>query len=367
MVHRLAAREVVFTLLSLLTWMLAPGQTTAAPTNDVPANEAAAASSSDAATEVPPTPVTSEGANTASSKGTIDGTKYDLLYKFRQGNVLRYSVEHNASIHSTIDEVTQAAQTKTESVKLWKVTDVLPLGDIEFMNVVERVHMVNQLPDRDPVEYDSERDKQAPAGFEDAARAVGVPLSVVRMTPRGKVIRRDVKFRQQSAEDDGAVILRLPEQPVAVGDTWDEPLEIKIDLKDAGSKAIQTRRHHKLASVANGIATIEVTYQVLSPIDARIESQLVQRLMSGEVRFDIEAGRVVSQRMDVDKRILGFAGPTSSMQYIMRMEEKLEAPPKVAEKPPAKPTPAARTRSSNRSPRSASRNSAPQGAKGYRR
>ena len=27
--------------------------------------------------------------------------------------------------------------------------------------------------------------------------------------------------------------------------------------------------------------------------------------------------------MEIDKRILGFAGPTSSMHYIMRMEEKL--------------------------------------------
>ncbi len=101
--------------------------------------------------------------------------------------MLRYDVTHRASIRSTIDKTTQAAQTKTDSVKLWKVTDVLPNGEIEFMNVVERVHMVNQLPDRDPTEYDSERDKTPPPGFEDAARAVGVPLSVVRITPRGEV------------------------------------------------------------------------------------------------------------------------------------------------------------------------------------
>ena len=50
------------------------------------------------------------------------------------------------------------------------MTDVLPNGEIEFMNVVERVHMVNQLPDQDPTEYDSERDKTPPPGFEDAAR-----------------------------------------------------------------------------------------------------------------------------------------------------------------------------------------------------
>src|SRR5262249_52739381 len=111
------------------------------------------------------------------------GTKYDLKYKLAQGSVLRYDVEHHAAIRSTIDESTQEALTKTDSTKLWKVTDVLPNGDIEFMNVIERVHMVNQLPDRAATEYDSDKDKTPPPGYDDAARAVGVPLSVVRMSP----------------------------------------------------------------------------------------------------------------------------------------------------------------------------------------
>jgi hypothetical protein len=252
-----------------------------------------------------------------------DSPTYDLRYKLSSGDVLRYDVTHRASIRSTIDQTTQAAQTKTDSVKLWKITDVLPNGDIEVMNVVERVHMVNQLPDHDPTEYDSARDTTPPPGFEDAAKAVGVPLSVVRMTPRGKLIARDLKIRQQSVEEDAPVVLRLPNKPVTIGETWDEPFEVKVAMESGGTKSVQTRRRHKLTGVANGIATIQVTYQVLSPIDATAECQLVQRLMEGDVKFDIDAGRVVSQQMDIDKRILGFAGPTSSMHYIMRMEEKL--------------------------------------------
>jgi hypothetical protein len=259
---------------------------------------------------------------------------YDLRYKLRRGEVLRYEVTHRASIRSTIDSTTQAAQTKTDSVKLWKVTDVLPKGEIEFMNVVERVHMVNELPDSKTAEYDSERDKTPPPGFEDAARSVGVPLSVVRITPRGKVVRREAKVRGQEVNEDAPIATLLPEKRVIVGDTWNELYDLQVTLEDGAAKSIQTRRHYKLADVANGIATIEVSYQVLSPIDAHVECQLVQRLMEGEVRFDIKAGRVVSQQMDIDKRILGFAGPTSSMQYIMRMEEKLLAPgSKVAGKP----------------------------------
>ena len=155
--------------------------------------------------------------------------KYDLQYKLSRGDVLRYDVTHQASISGTSDKTTQAAQSKTDSIKGWKVTDVLPSGEIEFMNVCEQVHMVNQLPDRKATEYDSTRDKTVPPGFEDTAKAVGVPLSTMRITPHGKVLSRQVKVRNQGANDDAPIVLRLPDNPVAIGDTWDEPFEVKVN------------------------------------------------------------------------------------------------------------------------------------------
>jgi hypothetical protein len=265
--------------------------------------------------------------------------KHELRYKLKRGEVLRYEVSDRASFNTTIEQSTMATQTKTVTVKALKVVDVLPDGNIEFLNVLERVHMVNQLPDHEPTEFDSARDKTPPPGFEDVAKSIGVPLVAITMTPHGKVVRRNWKIRAPQAEENAPIAVRLPDGPVAVGDTWDEPYDVQVTLENQAAKLIQTRRHHKLANVSRGIATIEVTYQVLSPIDAYVEYQLLQRLMEGEVRFDIGAGRVISQQMDIDKRILGFAGPTSSTHYIMRMEEKLlETQPKVAAKPAAQPT-----------------------------
>lgn len=275
--------------------------------------------------EVPAKPEKTDKTAKPESSPKADGKKYELRYKLDRGDVVRYEVTHRASIHTTIEKTTEEAQTQTDSVKAWKVTDILPEGDIEFTNVVEKVHMKNQLPDKDATEYDSTKDTTPPNGYDDAAKAVGVPLSVMRITPQGKVIRREMKVRNQGAEDDAPIVLRLPENAVAIGDTWDEPFEIQVKVDKTSLKSIQTRRHHKLANVKNGIATIEVTYQILSPIDAQIEMQMVQRLMQGEARFDIEKGRVIGQKMAIDKRIIGFAGPTSSMQYVMKMEESIIA------------------------------------------
>src|SRR6188472_3054111 len=124
---------------------------------------------------------------------------YDLQYKLSRGDVLRYEVTHQATISGTSEKTTQTAQSKTDSVKVWKVTDILPSGDIEFMNVCERVRMVNQLPDQKSTEYDSTRDKTVPPGFEDTAKAVGVPLSTMRITTHGKVLNRQVKVQKQGA------------------------------------------------------------------------------------------------------------------------------------------------------------------------
>jgi hypothetical protein len=283
-------------------------------------------------------PPTSPAAEAASPVVDKEATRYELRYKCAIGDVWRYEQTLKASIRSTIEESTEAAQFKTDSVRSWKITDVLADGTIEFMIVVEKIHMVNQLPDKEPTDYDSQRDTTPPPGYEEAASRVGVPLSLVRMTPHGKITRREAKLKRGSSDDDGPLTVLLPDHPIAVGETWDEPLDLTVKLKTGGTKAIQTRRHYKLAKVENKLATITIEFQVLTPIDAHIESQLVHLLMNGEARFDIEAGRVVSRKMDIDKSILGFAGQASSMQYVMRMEEKLLfAPHKITAKPAEKP------------------------------
>jgi hypothetical protein len=119
----------------------------------------------------------------------------------------------------------------------------------------------------------------------------------------------------------------LPREAVAVGESWNVPNQITIE-----SKLIDTRQHYTLKKVSNGIATIDVATQVLTPVNnPKIESKLVQLLTEGTIRFDIDAGRVLSQQLDLDKRVLGFNGDNSSLHYLSRVtEEYLPPAPKTA-------------------------------------
>ena len=62
----------------------------------------------------------------------------------------------------------------------------------------------------------------------------------------------------EKAEREGAIVLRLPDNPVAIGDTWDEPFEVKVNLPKGASKSIKTRWHHKLADVKDGGAEFDL-------------------------------------------------------------------------------------------------------------
>ncbi len=260
--------------------------------------------------------------------------KVELTYKFRMGEVLRYSVKHSADIESTIEGTSQQAETTSESIKAWKVTDVLPNGEIEFVHLVEHVRMVNRVPNRAVTEFDSERDKTPPPGFEQAARAVGVPLSVIRIKPSGEIVNRVVKHPQPEVTDDMPITLRLPENPVALGEEWSESFDVSVDTKSGAKQQVRTRRVCKLDTVQNGIATINVEYQVLTPVSAFVESQLAERMAKGTVRFDIAKGRIASQQMDVDRRVLGFSGDSSLMHFVSRLEERLLKPQdRLAKKP----------------------------------
>jgi hypothetical protein len=249
--------------------------------------------------------------------------KYLLRYKFVMGEVLRYDVNHATKTRNNMEGHTQEVETQSESVKSWKVTDVLPNGEMEFIHVVEWVKMTNDSPDTPTNTYDSREKAAVPRGFEQVARAVDVPLSIVRIAADGKVTFREQKHPQPKTQEDMPITLGLPEGEIAVGEKWSRPYDVAVQRKSGSNLQIQTRRVCKLREVKNGVAVIDVEYQILTPVDPYVRAQLVERLTDGTVRFDVAKGRIISQEHNVDKRILGFAGKASSMHFVSRLQERL--------------------------------------------
>ena len=273
-----------------------------------------------------PAPDAEEGdeASPAEDEGSPgDAAKYDLKYQFTPGEVLRTEIVHRATVQTTIQGTSQTAETQSTSIKAWQIHDVDADGNVTFVHMVESIDMWQRAQGRKDIRYNSATDKEVPPGYEEVAQAVGVPLTTVTMDPRGKILKRQEK-RQQPTSMSTQMTMPLPEHPIAIGETWSSPVEIEVVLQDGSTKKIQTRQVFSLEKVVEDLATIAIDSQILTPIhDPAIEAQLIQRLSSGSVRFDLKAGRVMGQQLDLDRHVVGFSGAASSMHYLTRFTEKL--------------------------------------------
>jgi hypothetical protein len=250
--------------------------------------------------------------------------RYELRYRFHPGETLRWNVEQRTQMRTSVSRSTQDAETASYSVKAWRVKEVKADGTAVFDHSVEWVDMRNKLSGSQEVRYDSRTDKRAPPGYQDVASAVGVPLSTITLDPQGKIVKREKHaVKGSSSQEGGEITVPLPAEPIPVGHVWTQPCDIDVPLPTGGVKKIKAVQQFKLENVQTGVATIAISTQILTPItDPAIEAQVVQREGEGTVRFDLDAGRVLSQQRDCDKHVIGFRGDASSLHYVTRFSEQ---------------------------------------------
>jgi len=95
---------------------------------------------------------------------------------------------------------------------------------------------------------------------------------------------------------------------------------------------------YQLKEVRDHVAVIHVDTTVLTPLDdPRLEARLLERIWDGTIVFDIARGRVIHRTTGIDRRVVGFGGPDSSLHYKASLEEKAIVKEKASEKEKAKP------------------------------
>ncbi len=250
----------------------------------------------------------------------VAGTEYDLHYKFVAGDEVKHKVVHAVTIATTIKGTRQTAKTLSNSTKLWSIDKVDADGTFHIVHSVADVDMWNKISGVQEVRYNSKTDKKPPSGYETVSKSIGVPLTSFTMDSRGKVLSREDKNANMAK--GGQLVIPLPEKPAKVGEKWFSLQQIVLHHSDGRQKRAQTRQQYRLESVADGIATISIHTQVLTPVnDPKLRVQLVQRLTHGSLTFDIKRGRITSQTLGLDEVVLNFNGPDSSMQYAGKFTE----------------------------------------------
>jgi hypothetical protein len=256
-----------------------------------------------------------------------------LRYRFAQGEKVCWKVKHLSTTEATIQGKSETTRARTLSTKVWEVKEVDAGGNITLVHSVSDIDMWQKISDKPEVRYNSQTDKKPSPPYMHVAKLVNTPLSTFQMTPWGKVLKRDGEPAQVNL-GLGEIAIPLPAEPVRIGQQWQLSSEIPVRRQDGTKKRIKTRIVYTLKAVKTGVATIGVKTELVTPVnDPEIQSQLVQQITDGEIRFDMDGGRILSREIDWDETVVGFKGHDSLMKYLARFTEELQPVAETAQQP----------------------------------
>ena len=247
-----------------------------------------------------------------------------LRYKFRSGETISADVSHRAITETTINGTTQHVETATDSIKSWKITDVDQDGSATLEHLVDHVKMMTRTSGMETVRWDSDSPETPPEGYGGVRLGLGKPLSELTIDSCGRIIKRKNFFPSPPSNTGDLMVVPLPDAPVTVGTVWTVPDTVVVDLPGGNRKSVRTRLRYHVSKLDGDFAIIEVDTTVLTPIhDPQTESRLLERIWSGQITFDIVRGCVLKRSVSVDRRVVGFHGPASSIRYKASRKEQL--------------------------------------------
>ncbi len=248
---------------------------------------------------------------------------------------------------------TETTRNSSKAKRHYKVTAVdEKTGDADLELSIDWVHMQASFEKPDglkpePIVFQSDDPEKQPKEFQDVQQTIGKPRATIRFNPAGmpiKVIQSALPPSPPPAVNTPPAnpaatgpssppihdttpenfLLPLPEQPVAVGETWKDRFVIVLRDNNKNLNRIIIQQSYKLVDVKNGLAVIEFRTAVLTPVqNPAVLGQLIQREIIGKAVFDLARGLVIARESGVDNTVVGPFGPQSSMKAKSQYREKV--------------------------------------------
>jgi hypothetical protein len=281
--------------------------------------------------------VPATAAESANPPSAAPPEKYKLEFKFRRNQVVHQEISHDFQLTTNKNQDTETARNSTKSKRHYQVVAVdAKTGIAELELTIDWVHMLASFDKGDgtpaePIEFQSDDPKKHPKKFDDILSSIG-KHDRRRFSPTGAPVKAPTQGPRRPEPavtnvTDGnleAHLFPLPEQAVAIGETWKERFDVRVKDDQQNLVLISLQRRYKLTEVKNGRAFIDCRTVILTPIqNPAVAAQFIEREITGTIEFDIEQGLIVSREWSVDKTLVGAVGANSSMRAISRYREKL--------------------------------------------
>lgn len=245
-------------------------------------------------------------------------------FRWAKGQVLTYKAEHVTSVIETAEGSKTATASKLNLIKRWQVTDVDGKGIATLQLSLDAMRTEQTRPSGETLLFDSANpDKSTPELKEQMARYIGVPLAVLRLDAQGRIV--EVKQGQASkyeAEPPFAVV--FPPAAPAQGQSWLRPFPVTLDPPYGTGEKFEATQRYQCTKLEGPRATLAVTTQFKTlPAAAKDQIPLLQKMVGGEVLFDVQAGRLLQVQFNIERTLQNHQGEGSSYEFTSRYTEQL--------------------------------------------
>ncbi len=267
---------------------------------------------------------------------------YQLRYRFKTGQFVHLEVESSTSMTIVAKEFKQTTAETRTSKKHFRVVSVASDGSAVLEPTIDHVAISIQNDDDKPIKFDSATDDTPPQAFRSVQESIGKPLVRLRFKSTGAatevlpVSGTDRKVSTDPAQH--AFLTVLPEKSIAVGESWNDdftvPVSVRLTENRSAKKDVAIRRRYTLKQIQDDIATIEFRIYPMDLIrEPELQAQLLQRSLTGELKFDIKNGMQIELKSSGSGQVRGAIGPDSSLATSAKNHERLIQPEKPAAGP----------------------------------
>jgi len=252
--------------------------------------------------------------------------KYTLRYHFREGDVIRYETTRVGELRIAVGEHSKSDISRVRQIRRFDVTNVDDSGAADLMMRFEHVEMSLQTNDGEPIVFRSDMSpEEVPRRFARMASKLTEAAPHFTVLPTGAPLSKERELvRPKEEQNETRLMLPLPAEPVAVGQTWKYYNTVTVRIAEDVNRGIRLLTSCRLKSVEDGVA--EITFRTSSVSHVKspsVKALLIEAFPKGHVMFDIDTGRIVRRVVRNDNSVYGAHGAGSLLTTSAQAVETL--------------------------------------------
>jgi hypothetical protein len=243
-----------------------------------------------------------------------------LRFKWQQGQTLTYKVVQNTTVTEvTLEEktekpITSVSKTNLTLTRRWTVREIDPAGvatlDMAIVQVRNEIHQ----PDKSV----TVRDSNDPEHAQQMAEFLNKPIVIVRVDAQGRLVEVKEAKGGSAARLHAELPFRLtlPDAGPTAGQAWERTFAMKLDPPHGTGESYDFNQKYTCKDIKDSLAILSVETTLKAPPKATGEQvPLVPMLWSGEVYFNVAAGKYHAARLKVKAELPNHQGAGTRFVY----------------------------------------------------